>query len=147
MTTSTQTLTPQRSLATPARWAIGLAAAIGIASVANAIVAQAAIAAGADPSFGSFAIGATTGYSALGVLIGFTGWIAVRQWVPRAATVLAALVPTLTVLSFIPDLTFLDPASQEGAGPIAAIALMVMHVVVVAVAVPIYQRLAPVPPA
>lgn len=113
--------------------------------MANALVAQAAITAGADSSFEPFGIGATTGYSALGVLAGFIGWAAVRQWVPRAATVLAVLVPTVTVLSFIPDLAFLDGASQEGAGLTAAVALMLMHVVVAAVAVPIYQRLAPVP--
>lgn len=112
--------------------------------MANAVVAQAAIAVGVGSSFGSFGIAATTGYSALGVLIGFIGWLAIRHWVPRAATVLAVLVPALTILSFIPDLQFFDPASEEGAGPIAAIALMIMHVVVVAVAVPIYQRLAPV---
>lgn len=58
MATSTPIPTPRRALATPARYAIGLVAGIGIASVANALVAQAAITAGADSSFEPFGIGA-----------------------------------------------------------------------------------------
>lgn len=108
------------------------------------IIALLAVAAGADPAFGPFGLGFTAGYSALGILVGFLGWPAIRRWVPRPARAVTVLVPALTVLSFIPDLGFFDPASEAGAGPIAASALMVMHVVVAAVAQPTYQRLAPV---
>lgn len=133
-----------RGPSTPRTIALTLVAAVVMASAVNSVIAFAAISAGADPAFGPLGVGATTGYSALGVLAGFIGWIGVRRFVPRPATVLAALVPVLTLASFVPDLMFFDPASRERAGPTAAIALMLMHVAVVAVAVPVYRRVAPV---
>lgn len=144
MTTATHAPSPARPQWTPARWAVGAVVATAAAGVINALLARVAIAAGADPSFGPFGLGATTGFTALGVLAGFTGWLAVRHWIRRAATVLTVLVPVLTVLSLIPDLAFFNPNSRAGAGPVAAVALMAMHLVVVAIAVTTYQRVAPV---
>lgn len=142
--TATQTLTARRARTVPARSAFGIAVAMAIAAVANVLVARLAVAVGADPAFGPFGLGFTAGYTALGILVGFLGWLTIRRWVPRPAFALTVLVPGLTVLSLVPDLGFFDPAGEAGAGPIAASALMVMHVVVTAVAVPTYQRLAPV---
>ena len=142
--TAIRTLSARRARVVPVHSAVGIAVAMAVAAVANVLVGRLAVAVGADPAFGPFGPAFTAGYSALGVLVGFLGWLTVRRWVPRPARALTVLVPGLTVLSFVPDLGFFDPAGETGAGPIAAAALMVMHVVVTAVAVPTYQRLAPV---
>jgi hypothetical protein len=54
------------------------------------------------------------------------------------------LVPVLAVLSFVPDAILLATGFIPGASLTAILALATMHVVVVAVAVPLCLRLAPV---
>lgn len=79
-------------------------------------------------------------YSLVGILIGFVGWVVIRQFVPRPAAVLRWLVPIVVVLSFIPDLYLLT----FGMSVLLVIAFMVMHVVCAVIAVPAFQRVLPV---
>jgi hypothetical protein len=62
----------------------------------------------------------------------------------RPAAVLRILVPVLTVLSFAPDTILAVTRFIPGTSSVAVIGLVLMHLVVVAVAVPICARLAPV---
>jgi len=147
MTTSTSTSpSPSTARTTPSRGraALLLSAGIGVAIVANGIVAAVAVAAGADPAFGPFFPAVFAMFTVVGILIGLAGWLVVRRFVPRPATVLAVLVPVVVLLSMLPDLSLFDPASMPGAGPTAAVALMLMHVVGAAVAVPVFRIIAPV---
>lgn len=134
MTTRTRTST--------AKVVLGVAAAIVIASIGNAIVSYLAQALGADPN----AVEGLKpqGYvvlTAIGVIIAAFAWASIRKRAKDPARTLGKLVPTVVVLSFLADVPvyFLPGASLIG-----VLALMLMHVVVAAVAVPIFHRVLPV---
>ncbi|HEX8869962.1 MAG TPA: DUF6069 family protein [Lentzea sp.] len=121
---------------------LGVAAAIVIAAVGNAIVSYLAQALGADPQ----AVEGLQpkGYvvlTALGVIIAAFAWASIRKRAKDPARTLGKLVPIVVVLSFLADVPvyFLPGASLVG-----VLALMVMHVVVAVVAVPIFRRVLPV---
>ncbi|MGW7684074.1 hypothetical protein ACWGID_25255 [Kribbella sp. NPDC054772] len=67
------------------------------------------------------------------------GWTAVVRRSARPQAVLRWLVPTVLVLSLIPDLILLATKFIPGTSGLAVAGLMVMHVVVTAVAVPAFQ--------
>ena len=129
-------------LASPVRIVLGLLSAIAIALVATTIIARVAVAAGADPGFEPFTFKAYGVFTIAGVLAGFVGWLTIRALTSRAAVALAILVPAVLLASFIPDLGFLGAWGEPST--IGGIALMAMHLVIVAVAVPTYQVIAPV---
>ncbi|HWR85519.1 MAG TPA: DUF6069 family protein [Rhodoglobus sp.] len=126
------------------RTAILLAAAIAVASAANAVVALAAVAAGATMPFGPLQPGAYITFTVVGVLAGYAGWSVVRRLVPQPARLLRVLVPVVLVLSWIPDVIVAIAGFIPNTSATGAVGLALMHAVVVAVAVPVYQRIAPV---
>jgi hypothetical protein len=130
---STHHLTPVLAVAAGAVIAIG----------ANTIDAFAAIAAGASPSFAPLWPAVYAPFSAVGVVAAFVGWSIIRRRSSRPGAVLRVLVPVLAVLSFVPDAILLATGFIPGASLTAVLALATMHVVVVAVAVPLCLRLAP----
>ena len=67
-----------------------------------------------------------------------------RARAKNPARVLSILVPVLTVLSFIPDTALAIIGFIPGASLTAVLGLATMHLVVVAVAVLLSLRLAPV---
>ncbi|MEU6180066.1 DUF6069 family protein [Streptomyces coeruleorubidus] len=84
------------------------------------------------------------GTTVIGVLLGAVGWAVVRRVAKNPAGLLRWLVPVAVVVSFVPDLALLG-GDTPGSGPLAVVALMVMHVVVGVVAVFAYRRVMPVP--
>ena len=77
----------------------------------------------------------------VGALIGAVGWHLIATRSRRATRLLTWLVPTVVVLSLIPDLMLLaDKSSQPGTTTAGVIALMLMHVGVAVAAVPAYRR-------
>ncbi len=68
----------------------------------------------------------------------------VRRRARRPAVVLRVLVPVLTVLSFTPDTILALTGFIPGTSLTAVLALALMHLVVVALAVSVSARLAPV---
>jgi hypothetical protein len=133
MTTETRTST--------GKVVLGVAAAIVVASIGNAVVSSVAQALGADPN----AVEGLKpqGYvvlTAVGVIIAAFAWASIRKRAKDPARTLGKLVPIVVVLSFLADVPvfFLPGASVAG-----VVALMVMHVVVAAVAVPIFRRVLP----
>ena len=129
-----------RRVFVPLTLAVG--AIVGIA--ANSIVAFAAISAGANPSFAPLTIAVYAPFTILGLVAGYIGWRLVRRGVNSPRRVLTVLVPVLLVLSFAPDTIALLIGFIPGGSVTGFVGLMIMHVIVVAIGVPIYQRLAPV---
>lgn len=115
-----------------------LAAAMVVAVGLNAVVALVATSLGAPSGYGPLTVPAYALFTVLGIAAGWAGWVIVthRSRDPRRA--LAVLVPLVTVVSLVPDVLLLALRFIPGTTPAAAIALMVMHLVVVAVAVPAY---------
>ncbi|WIB36068.1 MULTISPECIES: DUF6069 family protein [unclassified Curtobacterium] len=116
-----------------------LAAVIG--SIANAIIAVSALAAGADPAVQGLTPPAYITFTVVGVLIGAIGWALISR-TRSAGRALAILVPVVLVLSLIPDV--LLAVSGGSAAITAGVALGIMHLVTTAVAVPIYRTFLPI---
>jgi hypothetical protein len=124
-----------------------IAATLGVAAVvavaANTVVALAAIAAGASSAFAPLTIAVYAPFTIAGLIAGYIGWRLVRGRARAPHRALTILVPVILVLSFIPDtiamvVGFIPEGSVTG-----YVGLMLMHVVVVAVGVPVFARLAP----
>ncbi len=82
-------------------------------------------------------------WTILGALIGAAGW---RLFVNRSAgsrTLLNKLVPTVVVLSFIPDVLLLATDAMPGTSTVAVLSLMAMHVVTAVIVVTAYRRAMP----
>jgi len=138
-TTSTPASTATR--VTPGKVALaGLVAAV-IALIANTVVAQVALAAGASDDFTPLTPGAYGFFTVIGVIAGLVGWLLIRRTTNAAAT-LRWLVPTVLVVSLVPDV-LVGFSDQAGVSWGAVITLMVMHVIVTVVAVATFTRLLP----
>ena len=123
-----------------AGWLLG---GIVVANVANAVIALIGRAAGASDDFQPLQPGAFISFTVLGVLIGAVGWAVVRRRSARPRALLTRLVPTVVVVSLVPDLMMFFSDYKPHADAAGIIALMVMHVAVAAVAVAAYLRAMP----
>jgi hypothetical protein len=144
MTDKAVTTTEPTATSSAARTAVLLTAAFAVAGTANAIIAFAAVAAGASSSFAPLTPPAFLAFTAVGVGVGYLGWRLVRRVSERPAAVLRVLVPITLVLSWIPDVVLAITGFIAGSNVTGSVGLALMHAVVVAVAVPVYARLAPV---
>ena len=79
----------------------------------------------------------------VGAVVGAVVWHLVVTRSRNASGVLRVLVPTVVVLSLVPDVMLLVSDSQPGTTTAGVVALMLMHVAVAAVAVPVYRRFIP----
>jgi hypothetical protein len=134
--------TPSRTTGTTRGILLSTLLGGAVASVANAIVALAGLAAGADPAVQGLTPPAYITLSVLGVLVGAIGWTVVSR-ARSAKRILTVLVPLMLVLSLIPDV-LLAVTAGSGAVVTAAVTLGIMHVVTVAVAVPVYNAFLPI---
>jgi len=117
-------------------------AAIAAALAGNIVVAQIALAAGASEDFQPLTLGAYGFFTVVGVIAGLVGWLVVRRRVTATDT-LRWLVPTVLVLSLVPDVA-VGFSGRAGVSWGAVAALMVMHVVVTLAAVTSFRRFLPV---
>jgi hypothetical protein len=115
-----------------------LAVAVVVAVAVNAAVAAVAIAVGAPSDYGPLTFPAYTLFTVLGVVAGWIGWLLVRRHARNPRRTLSVLVPVVTLISLVPDVLLLAFRFVPGTNTAAAIALMLMHLVVVAAAVPAY---------
>jgi hypothetical protein len=129
---------------TRARSVAIIAAGTLVAILANSVIAIAAHAAGASADFSPLLVFVYAPFTLVGFLAAYAGWRIVRRRASRPAAVLRVLVPVLTVLSFVPDAVLVITGFIPGASLTAVIALGLMHLVVVAIAVPVCARLVPV---
>ena len=125
--------------------ALGTGAAAGVvAAAANLVVS--AVARG-PPGTGDDFVPLTPGpvvmWTLLGAIIGALGWRLVVRTVTRSRAVLIRLVPTVLLLSFVPDIALLVTDSVPGQTTTGVVALMAMHVVTAVVAVSAYGRTMP----
>ena len=79
----------------------------------------------------------------VGAIVGAIGWHLIATRSRNAAGVLRVLVPTVLVLSLIPDVLLLVSGSQPGTTTAGVVALMLMHVGVAVAAVPAYRAFIP----
>ena len=142
---STASLSSASPVARPRlRTALLLVAGIAVAAGANAIVATTALAVGADPAFRPLTPALFISFGAAGLLAGYIGWRAIRRFVPNPRRALTIIVPIALVLSWVPDVVLMATGFILGASVTGVVGLMLMHPIVVAVGVPLYQRVAPV---
>ncbi len=88
------------------------------------------------PAYGFFTV--------LGAIVGAIGWHLIATRSRNATRLLGWLVPTVLVLSLIPDVMLLvDKTVQPGTTTAGVIALMLMHFGIAAAAIPAYRRLMP----
>lgn len=120
------------------RTVLTLVTAAVIAVAANAVVAAVAVATGAPATYGPLTFPAYGLFTVIGVALGWLGWSLVQRKARDPRRTLTILVPAVTVASFLPDVLLLALGFIPGTTTGAVIALMVMHLVVVAVAVPAY---------
>lgn len=130
--------------ATVPRTAVLLVAAVAVAGLANSVIAFSAIAAGASSSYAPLMPPVYLAFTVLGVLAGYVGWRLIRARTANPARVLRVLVPVALVLSWVPDVILAIVQFIPGTTLTGAVGLALMHAVVVAVAVPVYARIAPV---
>ncbi|KUN57756.1 hypothetical protein AQJ46_45915 [Streptomyces canus] len=123
----------------------GLIGAAAVAVAINAIVAATAHAVGASDDFEALQLPAYAVLTVFGVLVAAAAWAIIRARSARPARLLRTLVPVVLIVSLTPDIMVGVSDSRPRTSWGAVIALMVMHVVVAAVAVPAYRRLLPLP--
>lgn len=114
-------------------------AAATLAVALNAVIAAVATTAGPTAGYGPLTLPAYALFTVLGFAAGWVGWVLIHRRARDPRRVLLIVVPVLTVLSFVPDILLLAFGFIPGTTVTAAIALMLMHVVVVAVAVPAFS--------
>lgn len=137
------TAVPSTSRSAPPWW-LGVLVAIVVAVVLDVVIALITLAAGASDDFQPLKPGAYVFFTVVGVLVATAGWAAIRR-TRRAASTLRWLVPTVLVISLVPDiLVGADPSAMAGADWTGVIGLMVMHVAVAAVIVAMLIRTLPV---
>ena len=117
-------------------------ATIVAASAVNAVIAQIALAAGADDSFTPLQPGAYVFLTVIGVLLGLAGWAVVRRAAAHPARLLRVLVPVVLLVSFVPDLT--TAPNMAGSTTGGVIALVLMHITTTVIAVLGFRRALPV---
>jgi hypothetical protein len=109
----------------------------------NTAIVLLGLAAGASSDFRPLHPSSYIFLTVAGVLAGAAGWAAVRRWSRRPATVLRRLVPAVVAVSLLPDVALLLTGAQPHTTGAGVAALMAMHVVTAAVAVPIFARTLP----
>ena len=137
--TTKSTGSPARTTTSRALLA-GLVATVA-ALIGNTVVAQIALAAGASEDFTPLTPGAYGFFTVVGVIAGLVGWLVVRR-TTNAPSTLRWLVPTVLVLSFVPDI-LVGFSDRAGVSWGAVVALMAMHLVLTVTAVATFTRLLP----
>ncbi|GGU67397.1 DUF6069 family protein [Lentzea flava] len=122
---------------------LGVLAAIVLASAANTAVSAAAQALGASSAVvQGLTPQAYVFLTAVGVVVAAVAWTLIRRKAARPNAVLRKLVPIVVAVSLLADVPLF---AIPGASPIGVVALMLMHVMVSAVAVPIFRTVLPLP--
>ncbi len=145
------TATAARSSSSTGRSAVSLRTALTtgaiagvIAAVVNVVISGVARSAfDVSDAFQPLTPGPVVLWTILGALIGAAGWRLFVNRSARSRALLTKLVPTVLVLSFLPDLALLATDTMPGQTTAGVLALMVMHVATAAVVVTAYRRAMP----
>jgi hypothetical protein len=143
MSTTTGHATTSATISTSTALKTGLGAGV-VAAVLNVIVSVIARGPfGASNDFVPLTPGPIVFWTIVGAVIGAIGWRLIVNKKTDSRGLLNKLVPTVLVLSLIPDLALLGANSMPGHSTTAVIALMVMHVLTAAVVVTAYRKAMP----
>ena len=138
VTTATRPAVSVRSALTTG----GVAAVVsGAANVAISLFARGPL--GVSAEFLPLTPGPIALWTVIGVLVGAAGWRLIVNRSARSGAVLRALVPTVLVLSLVPDVALLVTGAMPGTTVAGVVSLMVMHVVTATIAVTAYRRTMP----
>ncbi|WP_217555462.1 DUF6069 family protein [Streptomyces sp. GbtcB6] len=113
----------------------GVLGAIVVSSVANALIALVAHAAGAPDDFQPLKASSYVFLTAVGVVLGSLGWAVIRKAAKDPEALARWLVPAVVVVSFVPDFLLFGDGGVTG-----VLALLLMHVTVAVIAVFAYRR-------
>jgi hypothetical protein len=132
-------VTARRAESRPALHIVAiLVVAVLVAVAVNAAVAAVAVAAGASADYGPLTFPAYTLFTVLGIAAGWVGWSLVHRHARSPRRALTVLVPVVALVSLVPDVLLLAFRFIPDTTTPAVVALMLMHIVVIAVAVPAY---------
>jgi hypothetical protein len=139
------------SVTTPTRPAVSVRSALTTGAVAAVVSGAANVAIslfahgplGVSAEFLPLTPGPIALWTVIGVLVGAAGWRLIVNRSARSGAVLRALVPTVLVLSLVPDVALLVTGAMPGTTVAGVVSLMVMHVVTAAIAVTAYRRTMP----
>lgn len=139
---ATSTSAPTRRSAVSLGTALRTGAVAGvIAAVTNVVISAVARGPlGASDDFVPLTPGPVVMWTILGAIIGAAGWRLIVNTSARSRALLNRLVPTVLVLSFVPDVALLATDSTPGQTTTGVVALMVMHVVTAVIAVIAYRK-------
>jgi hypothetical protein len=98
---------------------------------------------GARHDFVPLTPGPVVMWTILGAIIGAVGWRLIVNTSAHSCALLNTLVPTVLVLSFVPDAALLATDSTAGQTTAGVVALMVMHVVTAVIVVTAYRKVMP----
>ena len=143
MTTSTSTTTSRAAVSLGTALKTGAVAGVIAAIVNVAISAVARGPFGASDEFLPLTPGPMVMWTIMGAIIGAVGWRLIVNKKANSGALLRWLVPTVLVLSFIPDVALLASDSMAGQTTAGVLALMVMHVVTAVIAVTAYRKAMP----
>ncbi len=144
-TTSATTATSTGRSVVTVRTALSTGAIAGVlAAVVNvAIAAVARNAFDVSDDFQPLTPGPIVMWTILGAIIGAAGWRLFVNKSDGSHALLRKLVPTVLVLSFIPDVALLATDALPGTSTAAVLSLMAMHVVTAVIVVTAYRRAMP----
>jgi len=140
MTTSTSAPTRRSAVGLGTALRTGAVAGV-IAAVTNVVISVIARGPlGASDDFVPLTPGPIVMWTILGAIIGAVGWRLIVNTSARSRALLTTLVPTVLVLSLIPDVALLATDSTAGQTTAGVVALMVMHVVTAVIAVTAFRK-------
>ena len=115
-----------------------------IAAVTNVVISAIARGPlGASDDFVPLTPGPIVMWTILGAILGAVGWRLIVNTSAHSRALLNTLVPTVLVLSLIPDVALLATDSTAGQTTAGVVALIVMHVVTAVIAVTAYRKAMP----
>jgi hypothetical protein len=143
MTTSTSAPTRRSDVSLTTALRTGAVAGV-IAAVTNLVISAIARGPlGASGDFVPLTPGPIVMWTIIGAIIGALGWRLIVTTSAHSRTLLNTLVPTVLVLSLIPDVALLVTDSTAGQTTAGVVALMVMHIVTAVIAVTAYRKAMP----
>lgn len=129
--------------ASASRTALAVLVAVVGSAITVTVIAALARSAGASHAFKPLTPSAYLPLTTIGVVAGGIGWHVVRRRAARPAATLRRLVPTVVLVSLVPDIGVGISSGQPGTSWGAVTALMLMHVAVATIAVAVFQRAMP----
>lgn len=128
MSTVSHTSTARRGLSVPLALLVAVAGAAVVSGMVNVVIAAVAHGAGAAAGFMPLMPPTFIVFTVVGTLAGVVGWSIIRSKSSRPAAILRWLVPTILILSFIPDILVGVSSALPGTTWAGVIGLMCMHV-------------------